>query len=396
MTPRSIKVAMDPGSATPELRWLLALTRRALGTENVESHASPPIGPEAFEDLLLRHRLGPFLSRRLRGGFSTSLSPAHQSVLREADHRNATLALVRSGELVRIARRLGAAGIPFVSVKGPLLARSLYGEVGARHSGDLDLLVPVEQILSADRLLKSIGYRRSQPCFELTPRQFSAFQQLKHEFEYFNESGTVRLEIEWRLSGLDRISPAELVSSSTTTQLAATSIARLPETLEFLYLFVHGAGHAWFRLFWLVDVALLLQRPDMDWSALMDLARIHGVETCVWQGALLAKRLFGIPTPTAIGFPAEEVERITRLTSEGWRMIQSSDAERDRVIEVFQQLAYQMRLRIGWRARAAVLRPLLGMPENWRILPLPDSCFALYTPLAPALWVWRRLSRRRS
>ncbi len=396
MSFRRIQHDVDTGSATPGLRWLIALLQNALGAGTDDGGKSPPIDANSLADLLRRHRVGPFLSRRLDGDFLASLPPTHQAVLRDADQRNATLSLTRSAELVRIARRLNEARVQFVSVKGPLLARTLYGEVGARHSGDLDLLVHPGAVPAADRVLRAAGYRRSQPSFELTPRQWTAFQQLKHEFEYLNKSASVRLEIEWRLSGLNQMSPDELVSSASATQLAGTTIARLPETLEFLYLFVHGAGHAWFRLFWLVDVSLLLQRPDMDWPALMQLARTHGVETCVWQGALLAERLFGIPTPAAIGIPIEEVDGIPRLTREAWRMIQSSDAERDRVIEVFRQLAYQMRLRKGWKKRAAVLRPLLGMPENWRVLSLPDSCFALYTPLAPALWAWRRLGRRTS
>jgi hypothetical protein len=396
MSSAAIHHDANPGAAEPGLRWLIGLLQHALGSGTVEGGSAPPIDADSLADLLQRHRVGPFLFRRLRSDFLAGLPPAHQAALREADQRNATLALVRSAELVRIARRLEAAGIRFVSVKGPLLARSLYGEVGARHSGDLDLLVHPDQVPATDQVLRAAGYRRSLPAFELSPRQWIAFQQLKHEFEYLNESRPIRLEIEWRLSGLSQLGPAELISGSTPTQLAGTTIARLPETLEFLYLFVHGAGHAWFRLFWLVDVSLLLLNREVDWHALMRLARQHRVETCVWQGARLAECLFGIPIPSAVRIPLEKVSRINGLTQEAWRRVQSSETEGGNLIEMFRELAYQVRVREGWKNRTAVLRPLRGTPENWRVVSLPDSCFALYTPLAPALWAWRRLRRAKS
>lgn len=121
--------------------------------------------------------------------------------LTETARRTARRALVRSAELVRIARLFGDAGIPFLSVKGPLLARSLYGDVGGRHAGDLDLLIAPERLADADRTLREAGCRRSQPDFELTLRQWREYQRLKHEFEYFNDTTGVRIEVEETAEG---------------------------------------------------------------------------------------------------------------------------------------------------------------------------------------------------
>ena len=53
------------------------------------------------------------------------------------------------------------------------------------------------------------------------------------------------------------------------------------------------------------------------------------------------------------------------------------------------------RLRGDWSTKAAVLRPRLMSPANWKMLRLPDRLFALYYPAAPLLWLRRRIGRTR-
>jgi hypothetical protein len=68
-----------------------------------------------------------------------------------------TLALdLTTGEVVRA---LDGAGIYCMLLKGPVLARRLYGNVpGIRNYGDIDLLVPPENFGGAGRVLASLGF----------------------------------------------------------------------------------------------------------------------------------------------------------------------------------------------------------------------------------------------
>ncbi len=196
--------------------------------------------------------------------------------------------------------------------------------------------------------------------------------------------------MEWRLAGLPHLVFADELARGEPTSLGQEKLLRLPREMEFLYLFTHGAGHGWFRLFWLVDVALLLQRADVDWPRLLALARKHEVESAVWQGGRLAEVLLGVPLPEALRVPARREARVRWLASKALRALLRSDADRAGVAELFRQTHYQWHLSSGWVAKAGVVRPRLLSPTNWKTLPLPDRWFALYYAAGPLLWARRR------
>ncbi len=373
-------------------RALVELLRLALGTATAEFQWPAELEPETFRKCVARHRVGAFLHQRLGEPPAAHLPADVREQLREAAGRTATLALTRSAELVRVTRLFKAAGVQFMSVKGPLLARMLYGDVGARHAGDLDLLIAPGQLATADALLRAGGCRRSQPDFELTPRQWREYQRLKHEFEYFNDTTGVRIEVEWRLEGLGRQAFDEWLKAGARETLGGIELARLPAETEALYLFVHGAGHEWFRLFWLVDVARLLLRDGVDWPQAMRTARACGVESSLWQGARLVETLFAIPVPEPLRVPTAHASRVNWLFHSALRRMSRAEADQSGLRELLRQTRYQLRLRRVWSAKAAVLRPRLMSPANWKMVPLPDRWFALYYLLAPWLWLQRRLA----
>lgn len=386
-----------PRRAWPaEFRAVVGLLRQALGTvPTATGSGCEALHPAVLNALLDRHRIGAFLRHRLPAAERSRLPAPVQAHLDRAAQETARRALVRSAELVRLSHVLRTAGVPFLSVKGPLLARELYGVVGGRHAGDLDLFIHPDQLAAVDRALQNAGCRRSMPDFELTPRQWREFLRLKHEFEYFNDPTGVRIEVEWRLAGLPELKFAAEQARGESTILGGEKLSRLPQETEFLYLFTHGAGHGWFRLFWLVDVALLLQRqPHVDWPRLMKAARQHGVETAVWQGARLAEVLLGVPLPAALRVPAARETSVRWLASKAVRALLRSDRERAGVMELFRQTRYQWHLSSGWAEKAALLRPRLLSPTNWKAVPLPDRWFGLYYAAGPWLWVRRRLGSK--
>ena len=67
-------------------------------------------------------------------------------------------------ELVRLLGKFNAAGLAIMPLKGPVLADQLYGDVGLRPMGDLDLLVHVEDRAAAEQVLLQGGCRRAQPA----------------------------------------------------------------------------------------------------------------------------------------------------------------------------------------------------------------------------------------
>src|SRR5262245_26443865 len=61
--------------------------------------------------------------------------------LRSTYEMSVASSLAQSAELARLTKLLDQHHIRVIALKGPLLSRYLYGNLGSRSSGDIDLLV---------------------------------------------------------------------------------------------------------------------------------------------------------------------------------------------------------------------------------------------------------------
>jgi len=374
-----------------ELQALLRLLRCALGNERDVwvPGWDKEVDWSKFSVCAERHRVGAFLHWRLPARAREALPSAVLGEFGRAAERGTHRSLQRASELVRLARQFADSGIPVASVKGPLLALQLYGELGQRHAGDIDLLVAPDDVERADALLKAQGYERTEPDFELTPLQFRQFRRFKRDAEYLSPGSGIRLELGWRLFHVAESCRAEFEWRD----FAGQKIAVLKPEDNALYLFAHGARHGWFRLFWLVDVSLLLAGNGVDWPAAAESARRLGLERSVSQGAALAGELLGVPVPAALAELSRDPS-LAPLLAYAHRQMARDVAPGTLQAE---PVVYAMRLQTDWRSRWLIFRGRFMYPENWRMLPLPDRWFPLHYAAAPFLWAYRRVAgpRRR-
>lgn len=371
----------------PEQHYLLALLRSALGTG--DSVPTPPAGLDWSTFLLAveRHRVGALLHRRA-GAALASLPPPVAARLATVAHATTRRALQRAAEQVRLTRALEAAGIETLAVKGLALAQRLYGEIGVRHAGDIDLLVRPESVERADRVLQAESLSRTHPDFALTPRQLRSFLEIKREFEYVRTSTAIRVELLWRLENLEVDDP--VWRDAVPITVAAQPMRTLSPDLDALYVLQHDAKHGWFRLFWLVDAALLLREPALDWGKLLARSRARGSAGALLQAAELAERLLHVERPAALRPRPDERAYVTALADEACRQIAREPMADEGVREWSRQLLYRVRLQKSLRGRWTALTPHLFSPESWRTVTLPDRWFFLYPLLSPFLWLRRR------
>lgn len=384
-TPRILRV---PENFSPELRLVLGLLRVALKTGEAAEIAGLCRGVDwtAFGACVERHRVGAFLHHRLSPEVRSALPVVAAQHLLQQSQTNVRRALMQSAELVRLVKLLEEKNIPVISLKGPLLSRQLYGELGLRHAGDIDLLVMPETAGRAHVVLGEAGYRRVSPGFELTPRQEKQYIQLRHEFSYLPAPPRPRMEMTWRLepfSNLNDIWPRAIKQ-----ELGGHQVHTLPLNVNTPYLFEHGAGHAWFRLFWLVDAALLLADSKTDWDELLGQARAAKNTRPLLQGARLAGELLGIPAPAAFLRAPGKRPKIEAFTAEATRWMALDAGLIKKPAWFFRQIIYRARLQQGWRAKYNILRQRLLFVRGWEMLRLPDWCFALYYPAMPFLCLY--------
>lgn len=376
-----------------EMRAVIHLVRLALQTTPPETAFVwlPELDAPAFLTSMERHRLAPFLQARLPEAALAALPGKVRHRLAASARLNARRALARVGDLTRLLQLLASNGIPATSVKGPVLARTLYGEFGGRHSGDIDLLIEQAHAERADQLLRAAGFRRTQPDFELTPLQRRKYAGVRHEFEYFSADGSLRLEIMWRLANHERFHRSTLGEPPDQVTLAGRPVAVLPAETAALHLLLHGADHGWFRLFWLLDIALLMQRDSLDWGRLLERARATRLERVFWQALLLARELLGVPLPAGLPAPPDEPV-LRRLIADAYRHMELTTDQIKTGSAHWWMTFYHWRLQPSWHIRLRALRPRVVNPADWKTLPLPDRWFALYYVLWPLLWLKRQLA----
>ena len=103
------------------------------------------------------HRFSPMLFQHL-GRHCQDLVPAGVlEQLAKSYRDNVTRTFQQTAALLRLAEGLDQAGVRWISYKGPVLAQTLYGDLGLRHSIDVDLLVSRNGFARVQEILRSHG-----------------------------------------------------------------------------------------------------------------------------------------------------------------------------------------------------------------------------------------------
>jgi hypothetical protein len=322
--------------------------------------------------------------------------------LRDALRRNTKRNVALTAELLAVLSALEARGIRAVPYKGPVLAAAVYSHLGLREFGDLDVLVPREQVATAAGVLVRRGYR---PRFELSPSQEAALLATRYEHPFRRLADGAMVEVQWGIVpsyfGVP-LDHARLWGRAEEVTIGARRVRSLrPEDL-LVVLTVHGAKHLWRRLAWVCDVAELVRaRRDLDWGALereVDRLRVRRI---LLLGLGLARDVLGAPLPARVEAWLHEepaVERLEAQVVDAWRRRPETWPG------VIEGVGFHLRARERWgdRLRYGIGLATSTTPGDWDLLTLPSGLFPLYYPLRAirlvAKYGWqarRRLATRR-
>ena len=331
------------------------------------------------------------LSRRVGNGVPEQVLIS----LRNRFEKNTRRTLELTAELLRLIKLLEQGGIPVIALKGPALALQVYGDLGLRHAGDLDLLVHPDYVKLAEQLLHRRGYERQNPDFELNPFKQKYSELMFQHFEYLCRDSMISVDLRGCLTSNSYFFPLDidqLWACPQTTVVAGTLVKTLPQEETLLYLCLHGAYHLWFRLFWLCDLAQLLHKNQtIDWAGLMARATELGVQRPLAQGLVLSNLLLGSRLPDPVRAYAEHDRVMPRLIKAGinsiimWR----SDLTPMSINAALRQKFHEIKLRRDFRYKLRCLSMALTSTNDWSTLRLPDVLFPLYFVLRPFLWCWR-------
>ncbi len=232
-----------------------------------------------------------------------------RAALREQKESQHMECLRFTGTLVEVVRALEAEGIATIPFKGPTFAHAYYGDIGRRSFGDLDLLVPREQLRRAKRVLIERGFC---PQLDLSPEEEQAYidQRLAYAFLHAEEGTPV--ELHWSVLPLHNGStlPSELLwQRHRWAAFQGERVRSLDPALYAVYLCAHAAKHRWAKLKWLVDIALLIQSlSPAERQDVAELARALGFARIVGTGVRLLRDVMGVSP----AHPLQDLERDPR------------------------------------------------------------------------------------
>mgnify|MGYP006290033273 CR=1 FL=1 len=391
------------GFLDPGLAYLLASLSRSLGGRWVfplRDSQPAEISREAFLKLVDRHRLAPILAQQAPGPSDEMVPPSDllpegtPEAIRSRAERNRYRALKLLSLTLQVTEILGEGGVENLPLKGPLLALRIHGDLSRRHAGDMDLLVLPEAVPEADRILRQEGFRRVSPGVTLTRRQTRTIRNYGNHYVYVLPEDRVSLELHWslfpRTDWMDE-SPADLWRRGVDQEVGGRRVRVLSPEDELRFLCVHGAKHAWCRLFWLYDSASWISngRPGGHEDPLTILSSLPERQVAA-QTLLLCRDLLGLAVPEAPQLSRFEARTVDFLTRTAVRTISrpwpAPYPQRLRLL-----MTYRSRLTRGISSWSQTLRRLLFCPADWEIVRLPDRFFFLYFFLRPFLWFYRRL-----
>ncbi len=212
---------------------------------------------------------------------------------------------------VRLLAALEEAGIRALPLKGPLLGERLYGDIGARVSADIDLLVAEHDLVSAVEVVLALGYRR------LLPRAPSdTTRPLLHE-QLVHPSGLPAVELHWRVHWYEQGFSSRVLARSALTP--GGWLAPQPDDELALLLLLYGRdGFAGLRL--ACDLAAWWDRYGAALGPLgvSDAVRAHPAMTrVVATAALLTDQLAGVPAAQVLSAEllAQASRRALRLSN---------------------------------------------------------------------------------
>jgi hypothetical protein len=385
----------------PEFQLLLALLRSTSKQEaeaEIHSFRQQPLEWNAFMALIDRHGVAPLVHSKLRS-WDLAVIPAHtQEQIRQRHRSNGLHALLLATEFVRLSKLFDASGIRALPLKGFAVSVQAYGDLFSRHGGDLDVLISPNHVDKAAQLLSDDGYVSVDSYWEQTPHRRDKIKQFRNHFVHWNQRTRVRVELHWRFHTSRLLCPInfeELLTRALPTTVGDQHIRAMSIEDTLLFLLLHGATHAWNHLFWLCDLAGIIERNQgLDWSRIVEQSAELSILRPLALGLVLSHYLLNTSLPREISEATEHDPAIKSLLDISIQAIRKQDPFSASLIGKLQDVCYQLKLSRDFTYKADHLGSRLLDVDGWNCVPLPKALFPLYYLVGPVTWLSRHIRKR--
>ncbi len=325
---------------------------------------SDPSGHQYEEEvfqLVSRHRLFPMAKELV--DFSAFKDRQKWD---NAISRSARRAMLYTKTLIQFQNEYRRHNIQAIPFKGPVLAYSLYGDIGKRQFVDLDLLVRQDDLERCILIAEEMGFSLLYPKGDFSEIRWNYYFKWKNDLVLYHEEERVFVELHVGVyyhkllpRQHDEIFFRDLVKES----IGAISMDCLNRNNTFLYLAFHGGFHQYFRLFWLRDFAEALQKWDLDHRLILKNAKEIGIERLLGLSLVLAEEFFNTEIPPDYSsYLEKEAKTIGKLS--GMCKERIVGKEELNLYGKFCRFQYNLSLRPGIAYKCSVVK---GIFHHWYI-----------------------------
>ncbi|HEY0077938.1 MAG TPA: nucleotidyltransferase family protein [Pyrinomonadaceae bacterium] len=370
----------------PEIELLLSCARVELDAPRaarVRELLREDLDWQLLTKMALRNGVMPLVYRQLSRNFADAVPEIHLRRLRELFRHNGARNLLRAGELCRILESLSKHGIDAIPYKGPALAVDAYGDLSLRQFSDLDILVRRSDVRRAIEALSAEGY---EPEFELSETERRVFMRWWYVLAFSRGDRIYHLELHWAIAPHFFSFPFEterLWSRRRSLRVAEREIHAPSREDLLLLLSAHGAKDSWARLEWICAVAELIRADgDLDWKALMREARATGAERMLLLALNLAQELLEAELPEEILQKIRGSASLRALTAQ---VSEHLFREKKRPAGFIGKTLFHLKTRenLSDKVRYCARVATATSPFEWRLVPLPESLYFIYSLLRP-------------
>ncbi|MGH7542013.1 MAG: nucleotidyltransferase family protein, partial [Gemmatimonadota bacterium] len=214
------------------------------------------------------------------------------ATVRDAALRDHLAALAALDDAARI---LEGAQLPWMVVKGPALAYTIYARPDLRDYGDLDLVVRREDFGDVLDAFEVQGYPSLVADWDLLRERGAAQVQVRMRHSI--------ADVHWHLLHWSRVREAvtidmdALFSRRRMVDVAGRPVPTLDPVDTVLHLALHAATSGGLRLIWLEDIEQAVATDELDWDELVRRADETGMRLVAAVMLRRSRRVLGADVP---------------------------------------------------------------------------------------------------
>ncbi len=379
---------LDSTKLSLETALLLLLSRvnpEATALEKSQSFISPAFDWDSFTALSIKHGTSAIIYKNL-----LRLKDIPQVVIdkfRNIYNNSLRSNILMVSELDRLIDGMNKTGIEVISLKGATASEKIFGDIGLYPSGDIDILVKVEDIDRVREFLEADGYKLNDKGFDEYRDYF-----IRELYHISLSKGRFTIEPHWNLFMRYFTTPPEFWwEESFTVSSGDRGYRFLSPEKNILYtsfrLFAKGFVHLRF----LVLIAEIIRhyKDNIDWDKLFDYAKEYKFENVLRVALKLSAELLGAPVP-------EEYVKLKNMRSSVLCQRAAKKLFREEVVHSMDKALFAFLhddLSVPFRVLLHRLFPPMGeIVSRYRLVPGSTKA-VLYYVLNPLMLLLRKHQR---